>query len=186
MVELLTPEDLAALGAQSLTYAEVGATAGPLPGGYAHQQLAAPVGHGVEQFAAAAEFLLGWRMQERAGLRPLVSERQVQEGSTAVLRLGLGRLALRIPVRVVRLVDEPTRRGFAYGTLPGHPERGEESFLVELAPDGTVFFRLVAFSRAGRWYTALAGPVARRGQALATERYLDAVREAAQSVPDHA
>ena len=34
--------------------------------------------------------------------------------------------------RIVYLIDTPTRYGFAIGTLPGHLERGEERFLVEL------------------------------------------------------
>jgi uncharacterized protein (UPF0548 family) len=33
---------------------------------------------------------------------------------------------IRVPCRVVYVLDEPERRGFAYGTLPGHPESGEE------------------------------------------------------------
>jgi uncharacterized protein (UPF0548 family) len=32
-------------------------------------------------------------------------------------------------------VDEPGRRGFAYGTLPGRPETGEEAFVVEKTND---------------------------------------------------
>jgi uncharacterized protein (UPF0548 family) len=31
-----------------------------------------------------------------------------------------------VPCRVVYVVDEPRRAGFAYGTLPGHPEIGGE------------------------------------------------------------
>jgi len=57
------------------------------------------------------------------------------------------------------VVDEPRRRGFAYGTLPGHPERGEEAFLITHHDDGTVTFAITAFCApgsplaraAGRW-----------------------------------
>ena len=86
-----------------------------------------------------------------------------------------------MPVRVVRVVDEPGRRGFAYGTLPGHPERGEESFVVQLADDGTVFFHLRAFSRPARWFTRLGDPVSRRAQTMIAERYLRSVWQAAQA-----
>ena len=65
----------------------------------------------------------------------------------AVLRLGRRRLAVSAPVRVVYVVDEPRRRGFAYGTLPGHPESGEEAFVVELQEDDEVTFTVTAFSR---------------------------------------
>eukprot|EP00913_Durusdinium_trenchii_P005672 g5290.t1 len=40
--------------------------------------------------------------------------------------------------RIVEVVDEADRRGFAYGTLPAHGETGEECFLVERLADGSV------------------------------------------------
>jgi uncharacterized protein (UPF0548 family) len=36
---------------------------------------------------------------------------------------------------VVWTVDEPNRIGFGYGTLQGHPESGEESFVVSREDD---------------------------------------------------
>jgi uncharacterized protein (UPF0548 family) len=184
MAELLEAGVTQDLRQTGLTYSEVGATAGPLPPGYHHQHLSAPVGYGRAQFDAAAACLMRWDMHARAGLHPQVSDPVVQEGSVAVLRFQVGPVRLRVPVRVVRVVDEPARRGFVYGTLPGHPERGEESFLVEMAEDGTVFFHLVAFSRPGRWFTVLGRPVSRAGQVLISERYLTAVREAALAAGD--
>jgi uncharacterized protein (UPF0548 family) len=184
MAELLEAGVVQDLRQAELTYSEVGATSGTLPPGYHHQRLSAPVGYGRAQFEAAADCLLRWKMHAHAGLHPQVSDEVVQEGSVAVLRLHLGPIRLRVPVRVIRVVDQPFRRGFVYGTLPGHPERGEESFVVEMADDGTVFFHLLAFSRPGRWFTLLGRPVSRAGQVLVSERYLSAVREAAQSVSD--
>jgi uncharacterized protein (UPF0548 family) len=54
--------------------------------------------------------------------------------------------------RVVYLIDEDDgnlrRRGFAYGTLPEHAERGEERFTGEWRrEDGSVRYDLYAFSR---------------------------------------
>jgi uncharacterized protein (UPF0548 family) len=49
--------------------------------------------------------------------------------------------------RVVYLVDEATRFGFGYGTLPGHPEQGEETFIVETGAEGGFRFKVRAFSR---------------------------------------
>lgn len=179
MVELLTAEAVRALQTADLTYAEVGATGGTLPPGYHAQHLAARVGTGRAAFEAAAETLLTWGMHEGAGLRARVSDRRVRVGTVAELRLGPGPLALRIPVRVVEVVADEHRRGFVYGTLPGHPERGEESFTVELTTEGAVLFHLVAFSRGARWFTVLGGPLARTGQRVVGRRYLAAVRAAA-------
>lgn len=185
MTELLPEATVRELTGQPLTYPEVGATsAGQLPARYHHLEVTTPVGYGRGQFDAAADALIGWDMHRRARLAPQVSALRVCLDAVAVLRLTVGPLQLRVPVRVVAVVDEPTRQGFVYGTLAGHPEQGEESFVVELESDGTVMFGLRAFSRAGRWFTRLGGPVARAGQLLVTERYIAALHAAAQAVTD--
>lgn len=185
MTELLTRDAVGELDAQTLTYREVGATSATrLPAGYQHLRLTTPIGYGHGQFEAAAEALLSWDMHRRAGLVPFVSDLRVQASAVAVLRLRLGPVNLRVPVRVIQVVEETFRRGFVYGTLPGHPERGEESFMVEQRPDGTVMFSMVAFSRPGRWFTRLGAPAARAGQLLITERYVASLHAAAQTVTD--
>ena len=78
-------------------------------------------------------------------------------------------------MRVVYVVDEPRRRGFAYGTLPGHPETGEEAFVVELQEGDEVTFTITAFSRPASRLARAAGPVGRRIQGWATNRYLRSV-----------
>jgi uncharacterized protein (UPF0548 family) len=64
----------------------------------------------------------------------------------------------------VYVVDEggPAKQfGFAYGTLPGHEEIGEERFLVRLdAADQSVWYDIFAFSRPGKW-ARFAQPLAR-------------------------
>ena len=66
--------------------------------------------------------------------------------------------------RVVSVVDEPNRFGFAYGTLPGHAECGEELFLVEKTEDGAVRYIIKAFSRPRIWMARLGYPIARAQQ----------------------
>jgi len=95
----------------------------------------------------------------------------VRQGDTAILLLGWGVLSLRIPVRVVYVVDEPNRRGFAYGTLPGHPESGEEAFVVERRDDDSVWLTIRAFSRPAAPWLWLGYPVLRLFQAIFTSRY---------------
>jgi uncharacterized protein (UPF0548 family) len=90
----------------------------------------------------------------------------------ADLRVGPGPLSLRAPVRVVDVVEGPRRRGFAYGTLPGHPENGEESFVVSIGDDGAVTFTVRAFWRPAGALARLSGPVGRRAQRGITGRYL--------------
>jgi len=96
----------------------------------------------------------------------------VSPGATAVLTVrALGR-RFTAPVRVVYVVDEPRRRGFAYGTLPGHPESGEELFAVEHLSDDSVWIVIRAFSRPSTWFYRLGYPVLRVLQWRATKRYL--------------
>jgi uncharacterized protein (UPF0548 family) len=89
----------------------------------------------------------------------------------------LGPLTAVAVCRIVVVVDEPERYGFAYGTLPGHPERGEEAFLVERHDDGRVVFRIVAFSRSAELLARLGGPVTRAIQQRASRGYLTALSE---------
>jgi len=154
-----------------LTYAEVGATASEaLPDGYHHVRATRSLG--VVDLDAVGEILFGWKVQERAGVRRVAGPDRVALGVDVTFRS----LLQTIPCRVVEVVDEPDRRGFAYGTLPGHPETGEERFIAERDPQtGEVTATITAFSNPATWVTRLGGPVGRLVQRLMTRRYLDAM-----------
>jgi uncharacterized protein (UPF0548 family) len=95
----------------------------------------------------------------------------LRPGDTAVLLLGWRALSFRVPIRVVFVIDEPRRRGFAYGTLPGHPERGEEAFVVEYRDDDSVWLVIRAFSRPAGTFWWIVSPALRLMQAVFTARY---------------
>jgi uncharacterized protein (UPF0548 family) len=95
----------------------------------------------------------------------------VRPGDTAVLLLGWRGLSFRIPVRVVYVVDDPNRRGFAYGTLKGHPKRGEKAFVVERRDDDSVWLVIRAFSRPANLLWRVGYPALRLMQAVFTSRY---------------
>jgi uncharacterized protein (UPF0548 family) len=161
--------DLAEL---QLTYREVGATAGPLPDGYHHVRRSAVIGSGRRRFQDAAAAVMRWGMLRGAGLRVEASTEIAGVGSEVIVGIG----PLRVPCRVVYVVDEPDRRGFAYGTLPGHAEAGEELFAVRYDPaSGAVYAEVTAFSRHGTWWSRLGGPVAALAQRVISERYLTAL-----------
>ena len=172
---LLTGDELRRWQQAPLSYAEVGATRGPLPPAYHHVRERAPIGTGAEAFASAAADLFRWEVQRRAGLRVTPSAPTVAAGVVAVLRLGRGLAAVRAPIRIVHVVDEPDRRGYAYGTLVGHPERGEEAFVVERDATGSVFLTITAFSRPATLLARAGGPVSRLAQRRVTRRYLRAL-----------
>jgi uncharacterized protein (UPF0548 family) len=163
---------LSELAALPLTYAEVGATAGPLPAGYHHVQKSAVIGHGRRRFEEAAEAGMRWGMLRGAGLKVESTTEVAAVGSEVIVHLG----PVRAPCRVVYVVDEPDRSGFAYGTLPGHAESGEELFVVRYAPEtDEVYADVRAFSRHATWWSKLAGPVTSLLQQVVTRRYLSAL-----------
>ena len=160
------------LGAAGLTYREVGATAGDLPEGYHHLSRRVVLGHGQELFTRAGEAVLQWQVQVGAGLKVSVSSPVATPGATLILGMGIGPLRVKAPGRVVYVIDEPRRRGFAYGTLPGHPESGEEAFVVAHHDDDAVSLTITAFSRPATRLAKLAGPLEGIAQRRITARYL--------------
>jgi uncharacterized protein (UPF0548 family) len=127
----------------------------------------------VIDFDAVADAVLSWQMQERSGVRRVSGPLRATLGADVTFRF----LGQQVPCRVVDIVDEPDRRGFAYGTLPGHPETGEERFIVHRDPaSGEVTATVTAFSNPALLRTKLAGPVARLLQRAMTRRYLNALR----------
>ena len=159
----------------SLSYDDVGATGSSLPAGYRHVRRTRDLGAGRVVFDRAAERLMGWQVHRRAGLTVDATTPEARVGTVVVLGLGVGRLRLHAPCRVVRVLDEPDRRGFAHGTLTGHPETGEERFEVTIDQDDEVRFVITAFSRPATWWFRLGGPVSRRVQDEITDRYLAAL-----------
>ena len=158
-----------------LTYPAVGATREPtMPAGYHHVERSATIGQGRVAFERAAAALADWSMFRRVGFRVPAATPPVAPGVEVRMRL-FG--VLLVPCRVVYTVEETGRRGFAYGTLPGHPESGEEAFVVSLGESGEVVFRIRAFSRPATLLTRVAGPAGRAAQHLATSRYLRAIRD---------
>ena len=171
-VEQMSTAEVARLAAEPFTYSPVGATrTSTRPAGFHHLEHTSDLGAGDGCFERAREALMTWQMHLGAGLRVTSSEPWAAEG--VVVRCGLG--PLRIPCRVVWLLDEPDRCGFAYGTLPGHPESGEEAFVLARG-EGQVTLEISAYSRPGKLSSRLAGPLGRRFQQLMTRRYATALR----------
>src|ERR1700712_3621726 len=163
---------LSELATLSLTYTEVGATAGPLPDGYHHVHRSAVIGKGRQRFAQAGDEVMRWGMLRGAGVGVKATTEVAEVGAEVLVGLG----PIRAPFRVVYVVDEADRRGFAYGTLPGHPETGEELFAVRYDPaTDDVYAEVAAFSRHGTWWSRLGAPVTSLMQRLITKRYLSAV-----------
>ena len=101
---------------------------------------------------------------------------EIQTGATVVVTFGTTLVALAAPCRVVSVIEGQVRWGFAYGTLPGHPEQGEEAFVVSMSPDESVRFEILAFSRPADAIVRLSGPIGRGYPKGGTNGYLRALR----------
>jgi uncharacterized protein (UPF0548 family) len=149
-----------------------------VPAGFRVFRHEAAIGSGAERWAEAAAEVLEWGLQRGAGIR--VSTPRVVVGDDVTLTIPLlGVVPVKAYARVLAVVDEPARRGFVYGTLPGHPERGEEAFLVTIDDAGTVRVVVEGFSRPAPGIWMLGAPVLRLVQAIYTRRYLRALAHAA-------
>jgi uncharacterized protein (UPF0548 family) len=143
-----------------------------MPAGYRHLRKTAVIGRGRHRFEQAAAEGMRWGMLRGAGLRVEATAPTAAVGAEVLVHLG----PVTAPCRVVYVVDDPDRRGFAYGTLPGHAECGEELFMVRYEPaTGDVYAEVAAFSRHATWWARLGSPVTSLVQRHVTGRYLTAL-----------
>lgn len=159
-----------------LSYDEVGATLGVSPAGYHRVREQVLLGASEEVFRCAVTGLREWKAHTAAGVTVVPAAAAIEVGTTVALGFSIGPLHVLASCRVVAVVDETSRFGFAYGTLSDHPEQGEELFLIERDDADQVWFRIVAFSRAHDLLARLGGPITRRVQRRATQQYLEGLR----------
>jgi len=159
------------------TYSEIGATlAGKRPDGFHHDCYESVLGTGPKTFQRAVTGLKTWEAHRLPGVRVFPDGQEIRTGATVVVTLGTPIVALAAPCRIVSVIYGQTRWGFAYGTLPGHPEQGEEAFVISMSPDLTVRFEIEAFSRPGDPLVRLSGPIGRGIQKGGTGGYLRALK----------
>lgn len=164
------------LNQAQLTYAEIGATNGVMPAGRVHHEFSEVIGTGREAFESCAAWLEAWNLQRAVGFDVLSSTTKIQKNTIATLSIRLLGLRIQAPCKVVYVVNEESRRGFAYGTLKGHPESGEEYFGVTIDEQDQVRFVLRAFSKPATLLAKLGGPITRRLQLRVQRQYVEAAR----------
>jgi uncharacterized protein (UPF0548 family) len=146
------------------TYAETGATAAVPPASYVVDRTRVRLGTGEDCFRRASKALRGWKQFDLGWLVAIPNDTPIRAGAVVAVKayaLGLWTLS---SARIVYVVEEPRKLGFAYGTLPGHIERGEERFLIDWADDDSVWYDIVAFSKPQHLLTKLGYPLVRRLQ----------------------
>jgi uncharacterized protein (UPF0548 family) len=150
------------------TYSAVGATAETPPAGFVVDRTRIKLGEGEPVFRSAIAALQRWEQFQLGWVEAWSPDTPIKSGEVvAVIGRAIGLWWLNA-CRIIYVVDESGpiyRFGFAYGTLPGHVESGEERFLIEWNQhDGSVSYDILAFSRPNHFLTRLGYSVVRRTQ----------------------
>ena len=167
------------------------------PDGYRHFESAYFAGRGRDTFDHCAEELLHWEVKIRSGFdidvdgsadstdrasgssasaKTAHRSPHVERGQELTIRVRLGPFRLPEPSRVIDVIETEDRCGFTYGTKPGHPITGEESFILIRTADDRVFLVLRSVSRAGLGIWRLGEPCVRLAQIIYRRRYGRALR----------
>ncbi len=151
---------LGPMSSADFTYDHVGKTReqGFCPPGFHPLHVRTRLGEGEVVFQQATRALFTWEMHRAMGVGVDAAADRAAPGVDVTVTLAG---VVRAPCRVVWAEEERRRAGWAYGTLTGHPERGEESFVVDRTGDGTVWLTVSAFSRPATWYARAGGPATR-------------------------
>jgi uncharacterized protein (UPF0548 family) len=133
--------------------------------GYDNDFLKEKIGFGEKDFVRAKEAIRQWHMFPLSWSKILPQNAPIETGITIAMYARFMGFWWHNACKIIYIIDEKTRFGFAYGTLPGHIECGEELFLVELDTDGNVFYSIKAFSKPRHILAKMAYPIMRRLQA---------------------
>ena len=152
----------------SFSYPEVGASRTGSPPGYNVDHNRVQLGEGREAFERAVAAVRAWTMFDLGWVTVHPPRQPIEVGTTVAVVASHFGLWSMSATRIVYTVEEsgPVRRyGFAYGTLMGHVERGEERFTVEWhSGDDSVWYDLYAFSRPKHPLARLGYPLSRHLQ----------------------
>jgi uncharacterized protein (UPF0548 family) len=146
------------------TYPDTGATATIVPANYVVDHTRIRLGTGEEVFRRAKMGLEGWKQFDLGWLKAFPANTPISSGEVVAVVARTFCLWSVNAARIVYVVDEPQIFGFAYGTLPGHVERGEERFLVEQTDDNSVWYDILALSQPRHLLTKIGYPLVRRLQ----------------------
>jgi uncharacterized protein (UPF0548 family) len=168
---------------EPFSYREVGYSRQGAPEGSTVDHNRVSLGQGADTYERAKNAVRAWKMFEMPWMDLCWPEVPIKTGATvAVLVSHLGFWSVNA-CRIAYVIEDRgtiEKYGFAYGTLKEHGEIGEERFTVEFnSADGTVWYDLYAFSRAGI-AARLAYPFSRLLQKRFARESKEAMRRAVQ------
>jgi uncharacterized protein (UPF0548 family) len=159
---------------RDLSYQEVGATQldkETWPSRRRRLENRVRLGSGIECWSASADAVMHWAVKTRSGFR-VMGEPIAALGVDNELVFRCAGLSVREPVRVVGVVDQPSRRGFAYGTRFGHPVSGEEAFIVHRDEADAVWLTIRSVTMPAPGWRTAGFPIFLIAQRALRRRYL--------------
>ncbi len=145
------------------TYPEIGASATETLSNYDNDYNHTIIGQGEQTWQNAKQALRDWA-HFPSGWTKIYPIAPLKKDEVVVVMIHLWGIWWKNSSRIVYTWDEPNKFGFAYGTLPGHFEAGEEVFWVEKNDEGEVSYHIRAFSKPRFWMARLGYPIARMYQ----------------------
>lgn len=135
-----------------------------------HNQIC--LGKGRATFERAIAAIRKWHQFDLGWVEAATPETPITADSIVCLLVSFTPVRMVFACRIVYAIDSgihdesPIKKfGFGYGTLAGHPESGEERFLIEWHDeDDSVWYDILAFSRPGTLLTRIGYPFARSMQ----------------------
>lgn len=141
---------------------------------YRRSEVGARVGTGEAAWNRARHDLLRWGVKTASGFAVSTDE-PARAGQAVTVTARVAGVTVTEPVEVVDVIDTADRVGFSYRTLPGHPVRGEEAFIVHREGDDVVLTVRSLTRPAPRGFWRTAYPALRIAQVVARRRYLRAL-----------
>ncbi len=130
--------------------------------GYDHHRTEVTLGQGETVYQRAKSALLAWEQFDVGWVSALPASTPIREGENIAIRARIFGLWALAACRIVRVFDDNASAtktfGFAFGTLPGHPEQGEEQFEIVCDANLIVTYRIAAFFRPNYLAAKLAWP----------------------------
>jgi uncharacterized protein (UPF0548 family) len=164
------------------SYSPLELTRSSPPAGYNVDHNRVQLGTGAQCFTAACAAIKRWKMFDLGWVKLCFDDTPIEAGATvAIVVRHLGFWSMNA-CRIVYVIEEQDKYGFAYGTLTEHAEIGEERFMVEWDRESdAVWYDLLACSKPG--LMAMFGyPIARKFQKKFAAGSKDAMKRAVESL----
>lgn len=133
------------------SYLDIGASAGVFPVNYYQHTNRFYLGQGKVCWSLAKQAIAEWQPFNTSWAQVYPKYPPIRREEIVAVSFYVFGVWWTNSCRIVYVVDEAKKYGFAYGTLPGHVGRGEEYFGVEQDEEGKCWFILKAFSQPAYW-----------------------------------